>query len=66
METLKTITYKLSEETRLEDIIIWGDIYAMHITGQEEVAITDHSDYSKLLAIMSRDFYNLLVNGEKI
>lgn len=66
MDTLKTISYDLSEETRLEDAIIWGEVYSIHLTEQKEIIIADHSDYSKMYAIMSRQFYNLLTEGKVI
>ena len=65
METLKNISYELSEETRLEDITIWGGVYSVHITEQREIIIADHSDYSKMYTIMSLQFYNLLIDGKK-
>lgn len=65
METLKNTSYEFSEETRLEDILIWGEVYAAHITEEKEIAITDHSDYSKVYMITSRPFYNLLICGTK-
>lgn len=66
MDTLKTISYDLSEETRLEDAIIWGEVYSIHLTEQKEIIIADYSDYSKMYAIMSRQFYNLLTEGKVI
>lgn len=65
MEPLKDISYELSEETRLEDILIWGEVYATHITEQKEIAITDRHDYSKIYMITSIQFYNLLTSDTK-
>lgn len=33
----------------------------MHITQDGDVVITDNSDYTKVLAVMTLDFYNYLV-----
>ena len=37
-----------------------GEVYSLHITKNREAIITDNHDYSKIYAVYSLDFYNLL------
>ena len=48
----------LNENTRKQGILIDRVLYSLHITKNREVIITDNSDYGKVYAVMSLDFYN--------
>ena len=50
----------LNENTRKEGVLVWNEIYALHITKNREAIVTDNKDYSKVYAVVSLDFYNLL------
>ena len=39
------------------------EVFALHITDNDEVIITDHSDYTKIYSIQSLDFYHELEKG---
>lgn len=57
------IARNLSEETRKQGIWMRNangevEVYSLHITKQREVIITDHSDFTKIYAIFSLDFWN--------
>lgn len=55
------IKRELNEETRKQGIIYRnGEVYSFHITDHREVIITDFSDYTKIYAIYSLDFYNAI------
>lgn len=48
----------LDDETRKSGVIINGDIYSLHITGNDEVIITDNNDYSKIYRIETLELYS--------
>ena len=54
----------LNESTRKQGIYVGkpgqGEVYSLHITKNREVIITDNKDYSKVYAVYSLDFYQLL------
>ena len=55
----------LNENTRKQGIMVGmpgkgGKVYSLHITRNREVLITDNNDYTKIYAVYSLDFYNLL------
>lgn len=50
----------LNENTRKQGILIDRVVYALHITKNREVIITDNRDYGKVYAVMSLDFYNCM------
>lgn len=57
------IARNLNDETRKQGIWMRGangevEVYSLHITKHREVIITDHSDYTKIYAIFSLDFWN--------
>ena len=57
------IARNLNEETRKHGIWMRNangevEVYSLHITKQREVIITDHSDFTKIYAIFSLDFWN--------
>ena len=54
----------LNENTRKQGILIGRTVYALHITKNREVIITDNRDYSLIYAVMSLDFYNRQADGE--
>ena len=59
----------LNESTRKQGIMVGvpgrgGEVYSLHITKNREVIITDNSDYSKIYAVYSLDFYKLLEREE--
>ena len=51
----------LGEDTRVQSVWMrFGgkiEVFSLHMTDREAI-ITDHSDYSKIYAIYSLDFYN--------
>ena len=54
------IRRELNEETRKQGIIYRdGEVYSLHITDHGEVIITDFSDYTKIYAVYSLDFYKV-------
>ncbi len=54
-----SVRRSLDEDTRKEAICMNnGDVYSLHITENGEAIITDYSDYSKIYAIYSLDFFN--------
>ena len=57
MKTL-AIRRELDETTRKQGVLINDTVYSLHITHHDEVIITDNSDYAKIYAILSLDFYN--------
>lgn len=50
----------LDESTRKQGLLIDGLVYSLHITINGEAIITDNEDYSKIYAIHSLDFFNLI------
>ncbi len=58
------IKRELNEETRKETVwcLINGAVecFSLHITGQGEVILTDHSDYTKIYSVKSLDFHRAL------
>jgi hypothetical protein len=61
-----SIKRALNDNTRKQGIFINGEVYSLHITENGEIIITDNSDYTKIYAIHSLDFYNCLVQGEAL
>ena len=51
----------LTDDTRKQGIVIYGKVYSMHILSSNKVVITDNSDYTKIHAVMTLDFYNILM-----
>lgn len=49
----------LSENTRVQDVVIDGKTYALHKV-LDEILLTDLYDYSKIFQITSIDFWNSL------
>ena len=63
-----SIRRALNESTRKQGIMVGlpgkgGEVYSLHITKNREAIITDNNDYSKIYAVYSLDFYNLLEGG---
>lgn len=63
-----SIKRALNESTRKQGIMVGapgkgGEVYSLHITKNREVIVTDHSDYSKIYAVLSLDFYQVLERG---
>ena len=56
------INRNLDEETRLQEIIVNGNVYSLH-RSRDEIIVTDTDDYSKIYAIYSRDFFISLGDG---
>lgn len=54
----------LDDSTRKQGILVNGEVYSLHITNNREAIITDNSDYTKIYAIHSLDFYNYLVRED--
>ena len=50
------IKRELSEETRKQGVVIGGEVYSLHITN-DELIITDFSDYTKIYEIQSLDYH---------
>lgn len=46
----------LTDETRMQGVLIGGEVYSLHIKG-DEVIITDHTDYTKIYSIQSLGMY---------
>lgn len=61
-----SIRRALNDSTRKQGILVNGEVYSLHITKNREAIITDNSDYTKIYAIHSLDFYNGLVRGEDV
>lgn len=55
-----SIRRALTDETRKQGILLIGEVYSLHITQQHEVIITDNSDYTKIYAVMSLEFANVV------
>lgn len=57
------IKRNLNEETRKQGVWIPIDgeikVFSLHITEDDEVIITDNSDYTKIYSIQSLDFYKI-------
>ena len=54
------IKRNLDESTRKQGIIYRnGEVYSLHITNNE-VVITDFSDYTKIYCVYSLDFYKAI------
>lgn len=58
-----SIRRNLTDATRKQAVWVRNgdvgvDVYSLHITHNKEVIITDNSDYSKIYAIYSLDFFN--------
>lgn len=56
------INRSLDEETRLQEIVVGGEVYSLHQT-RDEILVTDTYDYSKIYAVYSKDFWNSLDGG---
>ncbi len=50
------IKRELNENTRKQGVVIGGEVYSLHITN-DEMIITDFSDYTKIYEIQSLEFY---------
>ena len=59
MNTL-AIKRALNDDTRKQGICINGEVFSLHITHHREVIITDNTNYGKVYAVMSLEFYNLM------
>lgn len=55
-----SIRRALTDETRKQGILLTGEVHSLHITQQHEVIITDNSDYTKIYAVMSLEFANVV------
>ena len=60
-----SIKRALNDNTRKQGIMVGtpgkgGKLYSLHITKNREAIITDNHDYSKIYAVYSLEFYNLL------
>ena len=55
-----SIRRALTDETRKQGILLTGEVYSLHITQQHEEIITDNSDYTKIYAVMSLEFANVV------
>jgi hypothetical protein len=54
----------LNDNTLKRGLIIDGKVYALHITRNREVLITDSTDYSKVYAVLSLELFNIIEQGE--
>lgn len=54
----------LNDNTLKRGLIIDGKVYALHITRNREVLITDSTDYSKVYAVLSLELFNVIEQGE--
>lgn len=53
----------LNDETRKQGVFVKNsagvtDVYSLHITKNGEAIITDNSDYTKIYAVYSLDYWN--------
>lgn len=59
-----TIIRELNEDTRKQDIWMRIDdktmLFTLHITGNDEVIVTDNRDFTKIYSVQSLDFYIML------
>lgn len=53
------ISRHLDDDTRKQGIWINGTVYSLHITNNE-VIITDNSDYTIIYQVTSLDFWNAI------
>ena len=53
-----SIKRDLNEDTRLQEIVVLGKVYSLHLSRNNEVVIADTDDYSKIYAIYARDFWD--------
>jgi len=62
------INRSLSDDTQKQSIWMPAngkiEVFALHITDNDEVIITDHSDYTKIYSVQSLDFFNALEQRE--
>ena len=54
----------LSDNTLKKGVLIGGQLYALHVTRNREVLITDNTDYSKVYAVLSLELFNIIEQGE--
>ena len=52
------IKRNLNDDTRKQGVVYPdGEVYSLHITDKKEVIITDFSDYTKIYAIYTLEFF---------
>ena len=54
----------LSDNTLKKGVLIGGQLYALHVTRNREVLITDSTVYSKVYAVLSLELFNIIEQGE--
>lgn len=56
-----SIKRELDEDTRAQDVTVRVgnkmEVFSLHVKGDEAI-LADHSDYTKIFAIYSLDFFN--------
>lgn len=60
----------LGENTQKQSFWIYVDgeakVFALHITSNNEVIITDHSDYTKIYSIQSLEYFSVIGGAETV
>lgn len=60
----------LDENTEKQSVWIYVDglpqVFALHITSNKEVIITDHSDYTKIYSIQSLEYFKMAERAETV
>lgn len=51
---------ELNEDSRKQGLLIGGTVYSLHITDKDEAIITDNEDYTKIYAVHTLEFFNML------
>ena len=54
----------LNDNTLKKGVLIGGNVYALHVTRNREVLITDSTDYTKVFAVLSLELYNIIEQEE--
>lgn len=54
----------LNDNTLKKGVLIGGQLYALHVTRNREVLITDSTDYSKVYAVLSLELFSIIEQGE--
>lgn len=57
---LSVVKRALNDGTLKQGVLLAGTVYALHVTRNREVIITDMTDYTKIYAVLSLELYQLI------
>ncbi len=60
MTELSVVKRALNDGTLKQGVLLAGTVYALHVTRNREVIITDMTDYTKIYAVLSLELYQLI------